>query len=181
MPIQYRIVPGYRNYRVGNDGSFWSNLIPRRPGRYGTASGPYKVREWRKLKPSPDPRGYLIVSLSNGIDRPRTFNLHTLILLTFVGPRPSGHQCRHLNGIGTDNRLSNLRWGTAAENAADRIRHGTTAKGERQGRAKLTDDQVLTIRRLRREGHGYRYLCELFGVTDVTLSRIVNRRGWIHI
>lgn len=34
------------------------------------------------------------------------------------------HAC-HNNGIGADNRLSNLRWDTAKSNMADQILHGT--------------------------------------------------------
>jgi len=46
--------------------------------------------------------------------------VHRLVMLAFVGPRPAGMEIRHLNGIPDDNRLINLAYGTAAENAADR-------------------------------------------------------------
>lgn len=57
----------------------------------------------------------------------RRLSVHILICETFYGPRPSTsrHEVRHLNGIRTDNRLENLRWGTVSENALDRVRHGT--------------------------------------------------------
>lgn len=51
--------------------------------------------------------------------------VHRLVLEAFVGPCPKGMQCRHLNGIPTDNRLENLRWGTPSEDNYDRVRHGT--------------------------------------------------------
>jgi hypothetical protein len=50
-------------------------------------------------------------------------DVHRLILETFVGPRPPGKQCRHLNGDSLDNRLENLAWGTFHENFADRLAH----------------------------------------------------------
>jgi hypothetical protein len=34
-------------------------------------------------------------------------------------------QCRHLNGIPTDNRIENLCYGTISENIRDQVRHGT--------------------------------------------------------
>jgi hypothetical protein len=53
-------------------------------------------------------------------------------------------QCRHLDGNRSNNRLDNLAWGTPLENGADKARHGT-AKGERNGRAKLTAAKVRRI------------------------------------
>jgi len=55
----------------------------------------------------------------------RSFQVHALVCAAFHGPKPSPELwVRHLNGISTDNRAENLRWGTAAENAQDTIRHG---------------------------------------------------------
>jgi hypothetical protein len=51
--------------------------------------------------------------------------VHSLVLLAFVGPRPPGMECCHRNGDRTDNRLLNLRWGTASSNSFDKVRHGT--------------------------------------------------------
>lgn len=51
--------------------------------------------------------------------------VHALVLLAFVGPRPAGmQQICHGNGDGTDNRLSNLRYGSASDNTLDMVRHG---------------------------------------------------------
>lgn len=50
--------------------------------------------------------------------------VHRLVLEAFVGPCPDGQQCLHANDIGDDNRLSNLRWGTPKENAADAVTNG---------------------------------------------------------
>ncbi len=49
----------------------------------------------------------------------RSFNVHNLVLETFVGPRPEGHDGDHVNHDPLDNKLSNLRWRPSAENRAD--------------------------------------------------------------
>lgn len=52
----------------------------------------------------------------------KKFHVHRLVLEAFVGPRPPGKQCRHLNGDSLDNRLENLAWGTNQEDCEDRRR-----------------------------------------------------------
>lgn len=46
-----------------------------------------------------------------------------LVLMAFVGPCPSNHECLHGDGDRTNNRLDNLRWGTHLENLLDAERH----------------------------------------------------------
>ncbi len=41
-----------------------------------------------------------------------------LVLETFVGPKPDGHEADHINFDSLDNRLVNLRWLTSEENQA---------------------------------------------------------------
>lgn len=64
---------------------------------------------------------YKVVVLSkNGVTT--HFKIHRLVLETFVGPCPDGMEACHNNGINTDNRLSNLRWDSHAENIRDKKR-----------------------------------------------------------
>lgn len=50
--------------------------------------------------------------------------IHGLVLAAFDGPRPDDLETRHLDGNPTNNRLSNLIYGTGTENQLDRVRHG---------------------------------------------------------
>ena len=51
-------------------------------------------------------------------------------------------------------------------------------KGEKNGAAKLTADQVLAIRR---SSETYAVLAKAFGVTQATICDIRKRRSWAHL
>jgi len=70
--------------------------------------------------------GYRIVGLMTD-GKQKSIAVHHLILLAFVGPRPKGLMVRHLNDNRIDNRLANLAYGTAEQNAEDYRRNSLTA------------------------------------------------------
>ncbi len=118
--------------------------------------------------------GYLAVSLWKN-NKERILYVHRLVLEAFVGECPEGMQCRHLNGNRTDNRLENLCWGTPAEDANDRKRHGTNSRG-------LTVEQVKEIRKLGAEKSLPNYkIGKIFGVSGVTIAVVLARKSWGHI
>jgi predicted XRE-type DNA-binding protein len=120
------------------------------------------------------------VRISQGRGRMKTWMVHTLILLAFVGPCPEGQQCRHFpDSDPTNNHLSNLQWGTQAENEADKIVHGTSNQGERNGHAKLSSEDVIQIRRLYETGdYKQGELAEMYHVGQSRISYIINRKNW---
>ncbi len=75
----------------------------------------------RTLKQNPSTSGYLSVCLA-ARGRRRTRQVHELMLLTFVGPRPSGKMAAHLDSNKYNNAISNLVWATQSENES----HKTT-------------------------------------------------------
>jgi len=105
-----------------------------------------------------------------------------IVMDVFGPPQPIGKPCVcHCNGNSHDSSLDNLVWGSHKDNMADARRHGTLAKGERQGQAKLTADIVNEIRHLREAGMTYRMIGERFGVCRHHVSHIVRRMRWEHI
>jgi hypothetical protein len=119
--VTFQSLDRYPGYRFGNDGRIWSQWqqVQRSPG------GPltYAIGDtWRELKPQTNGRGYHLVFLAG---RKTSSKVHHLILEAFIGPRPNGMQCRHLDGNRSNNRLDNLAWGTPRENIHDSFRHGT--------------------------------------------------------
>ncbi len=134
--VRFLPAPGWEGYRVGDDGSVWSCRI----GGHG-----YQLSEhWERLKGVVNPKGYRYVTLSHPDKKSVSRKVASLVLLAFVGPRPDGQQCRHLDGNSLNDKLDNLCWGTALENGADKRRHGAVARGIRQGR-ELAGAQVSEI------------------------------------
>ena len=65
--------------------------------------------------------------------------VHSLVLEAFVGPKPPGHEARHLNDNRADARLSNLAWGTTKENAEDRV------NADRQQRLVPVFEEIIDV------------------------------------
>lgn len=65
--------------------------------------------------------GYLRLALwRDGVRK--DVRVNRLVATVFLRPPVADEVCRHLNGDKTDNRLSNLAWGSPADNAADMLR-----------------------------------------------------------
>jgi hypothetical protein len=110
------------------------------------------------------------------------------VLEAFAGPCPDGLTARHRDGNKTNNALTNLAWGTWAEQMADRRLHGTeTPTGERNHMAQLSDAQVREMRARRptgldmrtkgAAGPTYRSLATEFGCSPGTAERIIKRQS----
>lgn len=106
--------------------------------------------------------------------------VHRLVMEAFIGPRPEGMECRHLDGDPANNRLSNLTWGTPKENAEDQRRHGSMKLGEASHYSRLTEAEVRKIRRNGAE-LSRSQLAAVFQVSQSQIDRILNRQNWKHI
>ena len=168
--VEYRSVVVAPGYRVGDDGSVWSC---RKKGPSGTLGN-----VWKQLNPSRNGDGYRFINVCNGSGKPTPKKIAPMVCEAFHGDRPHGYECRHLNGVCEDDRADNLRWGTKLENEADRKRHGTVPVGERHYNAKLTNAQVVEIRKLRGTMTQQR-VSEMYGVTRANIGMIWGRKSRI--
>lgn len=108
----------FAGYTIDASGDVWSNI-------------PWRGLPLpRKLRPHPNPHGYLTVKVRTKTGMRKAF-IHKMVCEAFHGPKPSpAHEVRHLDGNRTHNHFSNLAWGTRVENAADRKLHGTEKAAE---------------------------------------------------
>ena len=159
---RFRIVQEAPAYRVGRDGSIWTRWRAGKGGRLGLA--------WRPMNPPPDGDGYRVTPLYVG-GRRITRKVSVLVCAAFHGPRPEGSECRHLDGVRTNDSAKNLAWGTPLENQADRKRHGRAPIGEANPNAALKDEQISEILALKGTVP-QKTIAARFGITQSHVSRI---------
>jgi transposase len=163
--VEYRRVVGNPSYAVGTDGK----VLSQKSGR-----------EWRPVAVVPRD-GYLFVNIWEK-GRSRTRGIHRLMLEAFVGVPPEpGMECRHLDGVRSNNVLINLAWGTQQDNADDRLRHGTVPRGEASPTAKINEVQVLAIMGRLAAGDSKRQIAEAFGVSLSEVYGINKGKLWGHL
>lgn len=104
-------------------------------------------------------------------------HVHVLVLRAFRGPRPIGMQGCHNDGNCKNNELSKLRWDTPTNNAADKFRHGTMLIGEKCPAAKLTEQDVKSIRI---DTRGQKEIAAQYGVCQPQISKIKSGSRWAH-
>jgi hypothetical protein len=164
---QWRTVGGYEGlYEVSDQGDVRS---ARR--RKGSRGGPLK----QALTGGTSPR-LCVVLYKDG--KKKTRLVHHLVLEAFTGPRPTGQEACHGPGGALDNRHVNLYWGTREQNQADRVRDGTSNRGERQWQARLTADVVTECRRRYAAGETQVVLAAEFGVSQAHMSAVITGAVW---
>jgi hypothetical protein len=168
----YRHLAGTNNmqilfgYAITNDGRIFSKRHPLGP---------------RELKGNTTRAGYKRVTLTVNQQK-YSFFVHRLVALAFHGPPPDKHSIvRHLDGNPANNHARNLAWGTPYDNIQDARRHGTQARGERGGGARLTEAQVREIRQCLKQGESLRSIGRRFGVSRTAIWHIKKGISWQHL
>lgn len=155
--------------------------------------GLYEVSDWGRVRtirrrrgreflmPRQTARGYFRAHLTDANGKESTQRIHRLVLLAFVGPCPEGHECSHLDGCRTNNRLSNLAWETVLQNHARKLEHGTQAKGERIKSSKLTAAQVQDIRARVAARETHASVAKRYGLHVNYIWRLITNQRWRHV
>lgn len=142
--------------------------------------GRLRNRKGKVLKQAVNRNGYLGYCASLGHrGKNKGFRIHRAVACTFI-PNP-GHktQVNHIDGDKQNNRVDNLEWVTAAENARHAWVMGlaTSLQGEDSPHHKLDKKEVQWIRKNARE-YGVRKTGERFGVSHSVISDILNGKSW---
>lgn len=165
--VQIKPIPSCPRYFASSDGRIWSSC---------------RSIELRELKPSLGKHGHLRVGIVDVEGKYRCRFVHRLVLEAFVGPCPPGYQgCHDPDPSPSNCNLSNLRWDTCQGNHDDRVRAGRQPYGAKNGRAKLTEEQIRDIFAAIAAGVSQRRLARMYGITRTSIRYILLRKNWKYL
>ena len=162
----WKDIPGYEGkYQASSEGRIRS-LDRELTCIYARTGKVFKKRTKGGLKrPTLASNGYYIVNLGHA----DLHCVHELVARAFnLG---SGNEVRHLDGNPLNNRAENLSFGTHSDNERDKLHYGGKMK-------KLTRNDVLRIRALRRAGVPRKEVANQFNITETAVWQTETRRAF---
>ena len=174
---EWRPIPGFGGYYEASSLGRIRSIDREVNGFSARGNRPTKIRRKGQIMAQGARTGdYMCVGLYFDGQYSRQ-QVHTLVLMAFVGPRPEGMQgCHGPNGK-ADNSIANLRWDTPEANRADIEIYGKRHRGEQVVTSKLTAEQVVEIR----SGLGPAEAMRKFGIGRTTYYRAKNGETWTHV
>jgi hypothetical protein len=106
---------------------------------------------------------------------------HRLSWEVSVGPIPSGMSVLHKCDVACCINPDHLFLGTQRENIADMVAKGRQSRGSRRWCSKLTEADVLAIRRRLASGHRQAAIAADYGVKQPVISDISTGKIWTHV
>lgn len=144
----------------------------------------------RILKGGKGGGGYYQVNLfKNG--KIKRYYVHRLVGIAFIPNPENKPEINHIDGNKANNIVNNLEWVTSKQNTEHAFETGLRDKygfrnidnkGEKHGRSKLTESQVLEIRDKYSTGkYTHRGLANDYSVSHTAIGKIINRKRWSHL
>ena len=140
-----------------------------------------QLRRGKIMRSPPDAYGYPLVCLR--VDGTATTKkVHRLVAEAFL-ERIEGAQVNHKDGDKTNNRADNLEWVSHRENVAHAVENKLLETDKRRegarARRNMTWEAVEAIRSAVADGVTQGEAAKLFGISQPTVSLIVNNKIWL--
>lgn len=148
----------------GRDLRFLAGLL----GTTETACIPWPYRKY--------PNGYGVTQFRGK----GTTASRALCIMVHGEPPTPEHQAAHSCGRGRNGCINpnHIDWKTVTENHADKKVHGTYVRGSAQNGAKLTEAEVIEIKRLLALGVLQKYIAAIFDTNQSHISTIKRGVAW---
>jgi hypothetical protein len=171
------------HYEVSNLGNVRSKavFIPH-DGNWNKDAGGY-IKKFKKHNQQMNRYGYMHVKLCKyGTCNHRT--VHRLVANAFIPNPDKLKQVNHIDGVKTNNTVSNLEWVSAGQNIKHAWETGLMnaehLTGSKHFNTKLSEKQVLSIRK--ESGNTtIKDIANKYGIGITTTRDIITRRTWKHI
>jgi len=127
--------------------------------------------------------GYYIVGLRvNKDDKNCSYLVHRLVAKTFLDNPYNKSEVNHIDGVKTNNNLSNLEWVTREENIQHAFDIGLkTSVGENNGRHLLKEHQVIEAYMEVYRGSTIASAARKYNVSESCIRDIVKGRNWVFL
>lgn len=183
MSNKLRQIPGYEGlYSITSTGRVFRHSRRAKhnsPNRHQQLKSKWLKALYNKFT------SYNSVLLYDGKGSHKYLYIHRLVLIAWGPPQPSKehNQANHKDCNKTNNDISNLEWITPKGNRRHAIANGHAPKGTESigianGRSKLTESDVINIRKSK---NGPKQLSKKFGVSRQVIWNIKKRHIWKHI
>lgn len=178
--IVWKEVSGYEDfYQVNNVGEV------RSLDRTTTFSnGRVKSFKGQNLSLSVAGAGYLMAQLSYNGEKKKQY-VHRLVAKAFIKNDSNKPEINHKDGNKLNNSVENLEWCTSSENKKHAYKNGLRSvvdvNGEKNGRSKLKEKEIIEIREKHKQGFSYESIGKVYGVHKATIGKIVRRKLWSKI
>ena len=133
----------------------------------------------RELIPQKTKDGYLKIALCKNGELKR-FYLHRLVATQFIDNCNNLPQVNHIDGNKLNNNATNLEWCTKIENQNHAVRTGLMQRGQARPSAKLTEEQVLEIYKLKGILRS-QDIADEYGVSKNTINCILRGSKWAYL
>lgn len=145
-----------------------------------TARTHYRRACGKVLKPHVDKLGYAVVNLYDYGNR--LHKVHRLVASAFIPKVTKKPKVNHKDLNKLNNRADNLEWCTQKENVHHFLANGVkpSRQGVKNGRAKLSPDDVIMIRFIGRSVPTLQ-LAKSFNMDWTTINNILNYKLWAHL
>lgn len=136
-------------------------------------------RKERILKYKKSKNGYCQVCLYKHHIR-KMYTVHRLVATHFIDNPKNKSEVNHLDGNKLNNHMTNLEWATRLENQkhASILGLQNRCKGENHPNAKLTEKDVIEIRRLLLKKVSQRKIALIYNVSKSTINLINCNKIW---
>lgn len=119
---------------------------------------------------------YQIANFMKNDGKVKTYRVHRLVMMAFRPiPNAEDMEVNHIDGNKRNNCLENLEWVTSSENQRHAYKLGLqkSQKGKTKRMRKVSDEDVINIRKLRMSGLSYNKISKIINTSPSNVARIV--------
>ncbi len=169
MIEKWKVIKDYTYYEVSNFGRVKkiksSSIFERKNKIYPYFLKPVLSNEYPAVGLSKDGKS-------------KTKRIHRLVAEAFIINENNYKEVAHKDGDRENNKINNLYWCTAKENADDKKKHGTYIHGEKAYNAKLTKDKILSAKESLKNGVSISTISKKLNVHYSTLYRAIKGKTY---